>query len=37
MGVESFLDEVLNRVKEFLNLPQQTDVIRNGLPHDSLR
>ena len=37
MGAEAFLDEVLNRVKEFLHHSQQSDVIRDGLAHDSLR
>ena len=37
MDVDAFLDEVLNRVKEFLNHSQQFEIIRNGLPHDSLR
>ena len=37
MGLDAFLDDVLNRVKEFLNHSQETDVIRNGLSHESLR
>ena len=37
MGAEAFLDDVLKRVKEFLNVSQETDIIRNGLPHGSLR
>ena len=37
MGAESFLDEVLVRVKDFLNRSQQNEAIRDSLPHDSLR
>jgi hypothetical protein len=37
MGAETFLDEVLVRVKDFLNRSQQDDSIRASLPHDSLR
>ena len=37
MGAETFLDEVLVRVKDFLNRSQQDDSIRDSLPHDSLR
>ena len=37
MGAEAFLDDVLKRVKEFLNVSHETDIIRNGLPHGSLR
>ena len=36
MGAEEFLDEVLFRVKDFLNRSQKDDVIRTSLPHDSL-
>ena len=37
MGAETFLDEVLVRVKDFLNRSQQNEAIRDSLPHDSLR
>lgn len=36
MGAEEFLDEVLFRVKNFLNSSQKDDVIRSGLSHNSL-
>ena len=36
MGAEEFLDEVLFRVKDFLNRSQKEGVIRTNLPHDSL-
>ena len=36
MGAEEFLDEVLFRVKDFLNRSQKEDIIRSSLPRNSL-